>query len=71
MRIVWICMVSCLLSSTAWSQDAQQLHENGVRYLQQNDYGNAIIVLKKAAELEPANTEIVNDLGFAYFLAGQ
>ncbi len=71
MRIVWICMVSCLLSSTAWGQDAQQLHENGVRYLQQNDYGNAIIVLKKAAELEPANTEIVNDLGFAYFLAGQ
>lgn len=53
------------------SQDAKQLHETGLRYLQQSDYGNAIIVLKKAAELAPDNTEILNDLGLSYFMAGQ
>jgi tetratricopeptide (TPR) repeat protein len=61
-------LVCCQMAS---AQDASQLHETGVRYLQQSDYGNAIIVLKKAMELAPTDKEIVNDLGLAYFMAGQ
>jgi Tfp pilus assembly protein PilF len=61
-------MVWCQQAS---AQDARQLHETGVRYLQQSDYGNAIIVLKKAMDLAPNDTEIVNDLGLSYYMAGQ
>jgi tetratricopeptide (TPR) repeat protein len=55
----------------AFGQQAKELQANGQRYLMQNDFSNALIVLKKAAELEPANTDILNDLGLAYFMAGQ
>lgn len=72
MRISAIIAAFCMISSiTALSQDAKQLHETGVRYLQQSDYGNAIIVLKKAADLAPTEPEIINDLGLAYYMAGQ
>ncbi len=71
MRTLGMITAFIFLSQLAFSQDAKQLHETGLGYLQQGDYGNAIIVLKKAAALEPSNTDIINDLGLAYYLAGQ
>ncbi|HSC54221.1 MAG TPA: tetratricopeptide repeat protein [Phnomibacter sp.] len=65
----WVPVLFFAVAANA--QDAKQMHETGLKYLQQSDYGNAIIVLKKAAELEPNNTDILNDLGLSYFMAGQ
>jgi len=71
MRKFFLLVSVLFFVALANGQDAKQLHETGLRYLQQSDYGNAIIVLKKAAELAPDNTDILNDLGLSYFMAGQ
>jgi Tfp pilus assembly protein PilF len=70
MRVILLgCFILCTLPSIG--QQAKLLHESGQRFLQQNDFGNAILVLKKAVEQEPGNPDFVNDLGLAYYMAGQ
>jgi tetratricopeptide (TPR) repeat protein len=71
MQKLALLLFTCFLFSSMQAQDAGQLHQTGVRYLQQSDYTNAIIVLKKAMELAPTQTDVVNDLGLAYYMAGQ
>jgi tetratricopeptide (TPR) repeat protein len=52
------------------SQDAYELHETGMKFLVQGDFDNAVLVLKRSVEKEPANTTYVKDLAYAYFLKG-
>jgi tetratricopeptide (TPR) repeat protein len=53
------------------AQDANELHQTGMQYIYKSDYSNAILVLKQAAEKDPKNINILNDLGLAYYLVGQ
>ncbi len=64
-------LVLLSLSAGLWAQNAQDLHQQGTAFMRNGDYANAIIVLKAAREQAPGNTEILNDLGVAYFMAGQ
>lgn len=49
-------------------QTAQELHETAKTFMRQGDYDNALLVIKRAAEKEPDNLEILKDLAFIYFL---
>ena len=60
------------LSLGASAQSVEELHQQGINYMQQGDYANAIIVLKRAVDGTNApQTALINDLGVAYFMAGQ
>jgi len=49
-------------------QTAQELHETARTFMRQGDYDNALLVIKRAAEKDPDNLEILKDLTFLYFL---
>jgi tetratricopeptide (TPR) repeat protein len=53
---------------SSYAQDAKQLHETAQGYLKEGDYQNAILVLNRALELEPNNTEILKEAVFANYL---
>jgi tetratricopeptide (TPR) repeat protein len=57
------------IASTAPAQDAAQLHETARAFMRQADYSNAILVLNRAAKLDPKNMEIAKDLGLNYYFS--
>ncbi|MFM2326996.1 MAG: hypothetical protein RIR31_1198, partial [Bacteroidota bacterium] len=57
------------IASTATAQDAAQLHETARAFMRQADYSNAILVLNRAAKLDPKNMEIAKDLGLNYYFS--
>jgi Tfp pilus assembly protein PilF len=50
------------------NQTANELHETAKTFMRQGDYDNALLVIKRAAEKDPNNLEILKDLAFLYFL---
>ncbi|MEY2917445.1 MAG: hypothetical protein RIS73_1159 [Bacteroidota bacterium] len=57
------------IATTASAQDAAQLHETARAFMRQADYSNAILVLNRAAKLDPKNMEIAKDLGLNYYFS--
>jgi hypothetical protein len=58
----------CLHGST---QTVVELQETARNFLRSGDYDNAILVLKKAASLEPGNVLVTKDLATGLYLARQ
>jgi tetratricopeptide (TPR) repeat protein len=61
--------VILLAAFTVAAQDAAELHETARTFMRQGDYTNAILVLNRAAQLDPKNIEIQKDLGLNYYFA--
>lgn len=58
-----------LLSAVGVSaQTAAELRENARSFMQQGDFSNATLVLNRALQLEPGNTEIIRELSLSQFL---
>ena len=57
-----------LLAGTLTAQDVKQLQETARSFQQQGDYDNAILVLKRALQVEPKNNEVKRDLALTYYL---
>ncbi len=55
-------------ANTVFAQTAQELHETARSFMQQGDYANAVLVLNRAAKMEPSNIEITKDLALTYYL---
>jgi tetratricopeptide (TPR) repeat protein len=55
------------LCAYAQEQDAKQLHQTARSFMQQGDHSNAVLVLKRAIQLEPKNIEIIKDLSLNYY----
>jgi Tfp pilus assembly protein PilF len=49
--------------------DIKTLQQKAKDFMQQGDYSNATLVLKKALEQEPGNIDLQNDLLFNYYLS--
>jgi hypothetical protein len=58
----------CTLYASA--QDAAELHETGRRFMMQGDLDNAILVLGRACDKAPNNTEYGHDRALAYYMKG-
>jgi len=60
-------------SAFAFAQpaDVQQMLETARAFQRQGDYDNAILVLIKATQAVPGNTEVTKELAFTYYIAGQ
>lgn len=51
----------------AAAQDAAQLHETARTFMRQGDFANAILVLNRAYQMQPKNTQIGKDLALNYY----
>jgi tetratricopeptide (TPR) repeat protein len=61
--------LACLLSvMISFGQDATELQETAKTFIKQGDYGNAILVLTKALQLQPSNVDIGKDLAVSYLI---
>lgn len=57
-----------IFSCTAvWSQDIAQLQETANKFMQQNDFSNAVLVLNRALAKEPNNLEVNKYLALNYY----
>lgn len=56
-----------LLSFTGFAQTVAELRETARTFMQQGDFGNAILVLNRAQALEPANLLVSKELALAYY----
>ncbi len=50
----------------SWAQSAKEMQETANLFMRQNDYANAILVLNRAAAIEPQNMSVQKDLSLAY-----
>lgn len=51
-------------------QDVQQLLETARTFQRQSDFENAVLVLDKALEAAPNNTDVIKELAFTWYLRG-
>jgi len=69
MKRIFLSIALVLCCGIAVAQDVAELHKNARTYMQQGDYANAILVLNRAAVLQPGNMEITKDLALNYYFA--
>jgi tetratricopeptide (TPR) repeat protein len=69
MKKTYSLIIAVIFCSTAFTQDAAQLHETARAFMRQADYTNAILVLNRAIKLDTKNIEIAKDLGLNYYFA--
>jgi hypothetical protein len=67
MKLITTC-IAILCTALLYAQSALELHETGRSFMQQGDYANAVLVLQRAATLDPSNIGITKDLAFTYYL---
>jgi tetratricopeptide (TPR) repeat protein len=66
----WIVFIILCCCNCIQAQDAATLYNTGKTFLNQGDYDNAILVLKRACAAAPNTFEYEKDLGYAYFYKG-
>ncbi|MES2645691.1 MAG: tetratricopeptide repeat protein [Bacteroidota bacterium] len=64
-------LVGLLIITNLPAQDVQQLRETARSFQKQGDYDNAILVLNKAAGIEPLNPDVQKELGLVYYVSRQ
>jgi tetratricopeptide (TPR) repeat protein len=62
--LLFFCATSQVI---AQQEDVSQLHENAKKFMQQGDYGNAVLILSRALQQDPQNLSIAKDLSLSYF----
>lgn len=69
MRLVYILFLCSFFhfSGQAQEPDAAALHETAKQFMRAADWSNAILVLNKALQKEPANIQIQKDLALTYY----
>ncbi|UEG51051.1 hypothetical protein LK994_06130 [Ferruginibacter lapsinanis] len=65
----FICVIILpLFTQVSMAQDAKDLQTNAKNFMLQGDNANAILILNRAAQLEPNNVEIMKDLALNYYI---
>lgn len=49
-------------------ENSDTLHQAGKNYMRSGDWGNAIMVFKRALQQKPDNIEIIKDIAYTYYL---
>ena len=60
----WLFSLSMI---TCFAQDPAQMHETGKAFMRQGDYANAVLVLTRARQADPADVPIAKDLALCYY----
>lgn len=69
MKKIYFVLLVAFFDHSLHAQDVTQLHENARTFMRQGDYSNAILILNRAAQLQPSNIDISKDLGLNYYFA--
>jgi tetratricopeptide (TPR) repeat protein len=56
------------LQGLCQQQDTKTMQENARSFVSKGDYNNAVLVLNRAVEQDPENTQVAKDLAFALYL---
>jgi len=65
----FVFIVGLLMSANISAQEGgQNMHETGRTFMRQGDFDNAILVLTRALQADPKNSEIRKDLVMSHFL---
>src|SRR6267154_1967836 len=67
-HFIFSCVI-LLAAYNATGQTAAELHETARTFMRQGDFTNAILVLNRAAKLDPKDIEILKDLGLNYYFS--
>jgi tetratricopeptide (TPR) repeat protein len=69
MRILFVATTSffIIFSASAQDQDLSQLQETAHQFMRSGDWNNALLVLNKAAVLDPKNLQVQKDLSLTYY----
>ena len=65
---IFLFLLCCLLFGNSFSQTASELQATARSFMQQADYTNAILILNRAAQMEPQNLEVAKDLSLSYYM---
>jgi Flp pilus assembly protein TadD len=57
-----------IAATSLFAQSAKDLHETARTFIQQGDYANAVLVLNRASQIDPADIDITKDLALSYYL---
>ena len=71
MKKLFITGLIALSFSGLQAQTAEQLRQTAKGFTQQQDFGNAVLVLNRALQQEPANIEVMKDLAVNYNFRGE
>ncbi|MEP6616678.1 MAG: hypothetical protein ABJA57_08875 [Ginsengibacter sp.] len=66
--LFFITLFSFTGHSFCQTQDTKQLQETAKAFTRQGDYANANLVLVRALQQDPNNTQVIKDLSFNYYL---
>jgi tetratricopeptide (TPR) repeat protein len=68
-KILFCILFFCITAHVmAQQEDIEQLHENAKAFMQQGDYGNAVLILTRALQQDQKNLSIAKDLSLSYLL---
>lgn len=67
MKKILSTVVCAVLYCLAYSQTPKELHETAKIFMRTGDHANAIIVLNRALQQEPANLQMSKDLALSYY----
>lgn len=56
-----------LISINTFSQDVKELQQTAQSFMKQGDFANSVLVLTRAAQLEPSNMSVAKDLALSYY----
>jgi Tfp pilus assembly protein PilF len=66
MKRIYTILLAFAVCAHLQAQDTKQLHETAQTFMRQGDFTNAIVVLNRALQKEPANLAVAKDLAFSY-----
>ena len=70
-HIITLLLFINISAAIAQPADVQQMLETARSFQRSADFDNAILVLTRAMQSAPDNTEIIMELAFTYYMAGQ
>lgn len=66
-RTIFLQALYLMITHTVVAQTAKELQETAKPFMMQGDYANAILILNRAAQMEPENIGIIKDLALNYY----
>jgi hypothetical protein len=69
-HLIAICLLLVIQPLAAQQPTVKQLRETALNFQRQEDYGNALMILSRALEMEPLNLSLLKDIANTLYLAG-
>jgi predicted Zn-dependent protease len=69
-HLIALCLLFSVQQLAAQQPSVKQLRETALNFQRQEDFGNALMILSRALEMEPLNLSLLKDIANTLYLAG-